>query len=156
MPNWGEPCTIGHGWILEMWRLYSMLDLGNCEKSKHTRMRVEIRGTLPHSTSAMKQVFYQKLRKRAQKQYEKSPRFRRMRRIDPTAPSKHFLKLTSNLPRRRHASILMQLRTGHLPLNHHLHQIGKLGAPTCTSCGEDGETVVPTRIIDTTCFPWRA
>jgi hypothetical protein len=54
---------------------------------------------------------------------------------------KHFLKLASNLPR-RHTSILMQLRTGHLPLNHHVHQIGKLGAPTCTSCGEDDETLV--------------
>ena len=37
--------------------------------------------------------------------------------------------------------MLMQLRTGHIPLNGYLHQIGKLEQPDCHLCLHGAETV---------------
>ena len=63
---------------------------------------------------------------------------------DRTGPlntmSNKFATLTSNLPR-RHASILIQPRTGHAPLNHHFAQIQKINSPSCQGCGTLSETV---------------
>lgn len=36
----------------------------------------------------------------------------------------------------------MQLRTGHAPLNKHLHTIGKADTPICPACNEHRETVM--------------
>ncbi|OCH84712.1 hypothetical protein OBBRIDRAFT_710926, partial [Obba rivulosa] len=36
---------------------------------------------------------------------------------------------------------LVQLRTGHAPLNQHLHRIGKSDTPTCPNCGAERETI---------------
>ncbi|KIJ33177.1 hypothetical protein M422DRAFT_183544, partial [Sphaerobolus stellatus SS14] len=36
---------------------------------------------------------------------------------------------------------LIQLRTGHVPLNKHLHQIGAWGTPVCMGCELAEETV---------------
>ncbi|KAJ7450369.1 hypothetical protein FB451DRAFT_945181, partial [Mycena latifolia] len=55
-------------------------------------------------------------------------------------PSARFRKLTSHLPR-KHASLLFQLRTHHVPLARHLHRLRKLPSPICPCCGEADETV---------------
>ena len=55
-------------------------------------------------------------------------------------PSNKFAALINNLPR-RHTSVLVQLRTGHIPLNHHLARIKKIGSPSCLGCGARSETV---------------
>ncbi|KAG2036260.1 hypothetical protein BDR03DRAFT_866465, partial [Suillus americanus] len=36
---------------------------------------------------------------------------------------------------------LFQLRTGHVPLNKHLHRISKAPSPTCTACHQKNESV---------------
>ncbi|KAF8584210.1 hypothetical protein K439DRAFT_1346665, partial [Ramaria rubella] len=36
---------------------------------------------------------------------------------------------------------LLQLRTGHIPLNQHLHRIGKSTTPKCPHCPFQNETV---------------
>src|ERR1700730_3294653 len=54
--------------------------------------------------------------------------------------SKGFLKLTQDAPR-LHSSILLQLRTGHAPLNSHLYRIGRAESPLCPGCGQSEETV---------------
>lgn len=69
-----------------------------------------------------------------------SPRYKHLHEIDATAPSKHFSKLIEKLPR-RHSSLLFQLRSGHAPLNKHLHRIAKVPSPICLQCGEREETV---------------
>jgi hypothetical protein len=53
--------------------------------------------------------------------FAKSPQYQRMHKIDPSIPSPQFMKISSLLTRRA-ASLLIQLRTGHVPLNKHLHQ----------------------------------
>ncbi|KAG2737837.1 hypothetical protein P692DRAFT_20657274, partial [Suillus brevipes Sb2] len=41
----------------------------------------------------------------------------------------------------RHSSLLFQLRTGHAPLNKHLHCIAKAPSPICQQCRQREETV---------------
>ena len=52
----------------------------------------------------------------------RSPQCACMQRIDKSMPSNKYLKLTEGLTRRQ-ASWLIQLRTGHAPLQAHLHRI---------------------------------
>lgn len=69
------------------------------------------------------------------------PRSNALRRIDESAPSSAFQKLIRDIPR-RHASILVQLRTGHVPLNKHLYRIGCADSPTCPACEGGQESVL--------------
>ena len=64
-----------------------------------------------------------------------------MRQVDPALPSTRFQKLVAPLPR-RNVSLLIQLRTGHAPLNHHLHTIGRADTQRCLGCGASKETVL--------------
>ena len=63
-----------------------------------------------------------------------------LQQLDSSAPSGKFTNLTDPLPR-RHASALIQLRTSHVPLNHHLARIGKSPTPSCPNCRASYETV---------------
>jgi ribonuclease HI len=111
------------------------------EGSSDTRDLPKIlKKTLPHSKSAMKWAYGEKLKRNAQKAWQKSPRFMKMKKTDPTAPSNKYIHLITNLLRKI-ASILSQLRTGHTPLAKHLHRIGKLDSPICPACQQKEETV---------------
>ncbi|KAJ3874759.1 hypothetical protein F5051DRAFT_314507, partial [Lentinula edodes] len=46
--------------------------------------------------------------------------------------------------RRKQTSILFQLRTGHVPLNSHLHRIGKADSPNCPHCNAAGRANIET------------
>lgn len=74
------------------------------------------------------------------KSMKQSPRYPRLRTIDPSAPSKHFADLISKLPR-KHSSLIFQLRTGHVLLNKHLHRISKSPALICPACRQKEESV---------------
>ncbi|KAG2029078.1 ribonuclease H-like domain-containing protein, partial [Suillus americanus] len=78
--------------------------------------------TLPVSKLALKQRFLKKIKDKAATPMKNSPRYKRLHELDATAPSKHYSKRVEQLPR-RHSSLLFQLRTGHAPLNKHLHRI---------------------------------
>ncbi|KAG2054173.1 hypothetical protein BDR06DRAFT_853036, partial [Suillus hirtellus] len=69
-----------------------------------------------------------------------SPRYNRMRTIDPTIPSSHFAHLIDELPQ-QHCSLLFQLHTGHAPLNKHLHRISRSPTAHCLQCNEHEEMV---------------
>jgi hypothetical protein len=64
----------------------------------------------------------------------------RMKKTDPTTPSRKYIDLITDLPRKI-ASILSQLRTGHAPLAKHLHWIGKSDSPICPDCQQSEETI---------------
>ena len=85
---------------------------------------------LPNSISATKQAINAKIKKLTKEWWQKSPRFKRTRIIDPSFPSAKYLEITSSLNRRQ-ASILTQLRTGHAPINMHLYRIQKSDTPYC-------------------------
>ncbi|KAJ7144376.1 hypothetical protein C8R44DRAFT_601547 [Mycena epipterygia] len=60
--------------------------------------------------------------------------------VDGSAPSAKFRKLTATLPR-KHASLLFQLRSRHIPLARHLFRLKKVPCPICQCCGEAEESV---------------
>jgi zinc-binding in reverse transcriptase len=99
-----------------------------------------LRKTLPHSKSAAKWTHNEKLKRLAQKSWQKSKRYDRMKKTDPTTPSNKFINLVAKLPRKL-VSILAQLRTGHAPLAKHLHRIGKMDSPICPACSQCEETI---------------
>jgi hypothetical protein len=74
-----------------------------------------------------------KLKKRWEHRWKSSPREDLLKTIDNTAPSKKYLWLISDLDRHQ-VSMLFQLRTGHIGLNHHLFRIRKSDMPVCPNC----------------------
>lgn len=95
---------------------------------------------LPISKSATKQAYLAKIGKRAQADWIKSRRYSRMKSTDPTAPSAKYLKLIDTIQRRQ-ASLLTQLRTGHVPLAKYLHRINRTDSPICPACRSHSESV---------------
>ena len=55
-------------------------------------------------------------------------------------PSNKFQRLITGFNRLQ-ASILTQLRVGHIPLNAYLHRIKQVASPNCLKCGVGSETV---------------
>jgi hypothetical protein len=108
--------------------------------SPANRLLAPLRHTLPHSKSATVQEFHRKPKQRAVCFWRKSERYTQMRDIDPSIPSSKYWKAISGLPC-KHASLLTQLYTGHVPLNAHLHHIGKAETPLCPACHQHEETV---------------
>ena len=98
------------------------------------------RAPLPASLSKIRQSLNLRFRTAAIAEWSLSPRAQTAMRIDPCLPSSAFMRLISPLPRRQ-ASLLIQLRTGHAPLNYHLHCITKADSPSCPQCGHPRETV---------------
>ena len=56
--------------------------------------------------------------------------------IDKSVPLKKWMSLIKLLPRQQ-AALIMQLCTGHIGLNKHLHQIRCSDTPYCPSCDEN-------------------
>ena len=95
---------------------------------------------MPQSLSATQQVFKEELARRWKEKWSKSLRFTCMHNIDPSLPSKKYRNLANTLMRAQ-ASLLTQLRSGHIPLNSHLHRIRKTTSPLCPNCNRSDETV---------------
>jgi len=95
---------------------------------------------LPISKSATLQIFHSDLKKRTHDLFERSPRRAKIQYIDASTPSHNFRRITAHIPR-KHASILIQLRTGHVPLQRYLYMIGKTESALCPACGGHEETV---------------
>ena len=89
--------------------------------------------SLPYSQSAKKQHFRACTRLLHRQIFHVSPHAQVIRKIDPSMPSKKFLCTVEDLPK-RHASILLQLCTGHAPLNKHLPCITKSPSLHCPHC----------------------
>ena len=56
-----------------------------------------------------------------------------MERTDDAFPFNSYRECQNKLSR-AHASLLMQVRSGHLPLNFYLHRIGKAETKNCQAC----------------------
>lgn len=98
------------------------------------------KGPLPASLSKVRQALNDTFKKAVIAKWKESPRAMRTVRIDLNLPSKKFLLLIEPLPRQQ-ASLLIQLLTGHVPLNQHLHRITKADTDRCPKCKQARETV---------------
>jgi ribonuclease HI len=88
---------------------------------------------LPTSIAATRQFLKKKAKARWINEWTTSPRSARIHKIDRSLPSNDYLHIIDQL-RRNQASILTQLRTGHIPLNVVLHRIKKAESPNCPHC----------------------
>ena len=92
-----------------------------------------LRKKLPIGISAARQKNREEVLKLWATQWKTSKRFTHISRIDPSAPSKKFLSLTSHLPKSK-AGVIFQLRSGHIALNKHLHRLNKSDTQSCLQC----------------------
>ena len=112
-----------------------------CSPSDARFLSLLLRKRLPLSISALCQENNEKLKKRWQRCWKNLERENLLRTIDNSAPSKKYLQLIAGLDRRQ-ASLLFQLRSGHIALNQHLFRICKAESPACPQCqGITVETV---------------
>src|ERR1700678_198148 len=106
--------------------------------SPRDRLPPIIRSPLPTSASAIKQEFMRKLKDRWAKEWEASPRRARVDQLGDKFPFTAFLGRTNSLTRKQ-SSMIIQIRSGHFPLNNYLYKIQKINSNGCTQCGEDQE-----------------
>ncbi|KAF5381383.1 hypothetical protein D9615_008435 [Tricholomella constricta] len=93
-------------------------------------------GELPTSISALKQIHNAYLKAKWQEHWQKSPRFAKYEHLKDGFPFPNFRRVAEGLTRRQH-SLLVQLRTGHAPLNKHLHRLQAVDSPKCEQCEDD-------------------
>ena len=104
--------------------------------SPRDRLPPIIRSPLPTSASAIKQEFMRKLKDRWAKEWEASPRRARVDQLGDKFPFTAFLGRTNSLTRKQ-SSMIIQIRSGHFPLNNYLYRIKKINSNSCTQCSED-------------------
>ncbi|TFY76246.1 hypothetical protein EWM64_g7767 [Hericium alpestre] len=100
---------------------------------------------IPDSLSAAKQAFLKALHTSWEIQWRVDARCTNLKQLDEKLPGKSFMSLLNKADglRRAHASLLFQLRTGHIPLNAYLHRFSKpedrrpKGCPNCDYGEED-------------------
>lgn len=101
---------------------------------------------LPISVAAAKQEFVDGQKIKWLELWKASPRFARFQHIDRAFPFNKFRKISNALSRSQ-SSLLIQLRTGHIPLNSYLHRINRSDHRRCASCWEAGRgTITETTI----------
>ena len=99
-----------------------------------------LRKTLPRSKATACQEYGRKLNVAAQNIWKSSPRYANMERLNPKFKCNTFAKITHKL-QCEWASLLFQLRVGHVPLNAHLYRLQKIDSPICSSHQQHSETV---------------
>ena len=92
-----------------------------------------------------------KLRAKTVKIFPESLRCQRLRSIDPSMPLPMYRRSTQDLPQNQ-ASLLVQLKMGHIPLQKYLHKIGKVSSSKYLAFWVQDETV---RHYLLTCLAYR-
>ena len=106
-----------------------------------------LRKLLPTSAAAAKQEFAEDQKVSWLEMWKTSPHFARFQHIDRAFPFNKFWKISDALSRLQ-ASLLIQLRMGHIPLNSYLHCIKRSDTRHSINCWDAGhrsiiETVIP-------------
>jgi len=104
---------------------------------------------LPIGASAIKQKNKAELMEQWKHQWSKSKRCAHLTRIDPSAPSKRFMKAIGNLPKFK-AGMMYQMRSGHIALNKHLHRINRSDTPLCLQCNQGTQETVHHMLFECT------
>jgi hypothetical protein len=104
-----------------------------------TTLPKSLKERLPDSVAAIKAAKHQSLRTAWLHDWTSSAHYQKFQKIDPWTPASKLNCLLSNLPRNE-SSLLVQLRTGHGPLNAHLYRIGSVDSALCPRCHAEPET----------------
>jgi hypothetical protein len=100
-----------------------------------------LRKPMKISKSAARQKQQERVKGRWIKEWTMSPRYDKLKHIDPSLPSRKFVELISNKKfHRAEASKIFQLRSGHIPLNAYLHRFKLKDSAQCPACGAPRET----------------
>ena len=91
------------------------------------------RKELPISVSATRQTLRSDIKKRWKTEWKVSPRYTISSNVDYSLPSDNYMHIANQLNRRQ-ASALIQMRTGHLPLNNVLFRMKRVDTPKCPHC----------------------
>jgi len=106
-----------------------------------------LRRTLPASASVVKQEHLAHLKRKWKSTWHKSPRHQRFMQIDNTFPFSKFRRQQDELAQDQ-ASLLIQVRSGHIPLNSYLYRIGKSEMKQCRKCNAEPGEVTPTEMVN--------
>ena len=111
------------------------------QTSRAAQLPEMLRRALPRNVASLRKTFKQQTLGRVRHTWTLSPRFRRLRNIDTCCDRPALYQKMIGSLSRAHTSILVQLRTQHIPLNVHLHRIKKVPSPSCPKCDHPSETV---------------
>lgn len=103
--------------------------------SHHRGLPKTLHKSLPQSTSATKQTHRSELQEKWCEDWQKSPQHPHIKALDPSHTPKSFTRLAGQL-KKKHTALDVQLHTGHIPLNKHLHRIKRSATPMCLQCGD--------------------
>jgi hypothetical protein len=113
---------------------------GQSSQPKH--LPPYLRKPLSNNPAALRRDHNDQLTKDWKEEWRRSPRGKKIARIDDTTPSPIFLKTISNEKlSRKAASQIAQLRLRHFPLNDYLRKINRADSVNCPACREDNEDV---------------
>ena len=104
------------------------------------------RDKLPVSVSATRQMLKKEMKNKWHTELSASPRYKMAKKIDHSLPSDDFLHIANQL-RRNQTSLLVQLRTGHVPLNAILHRIKRSDTSECPHCKNGIRETIPHYIL---------
>jgi ribonuclease HI len=90
---------------------------------------------LPYSADAEKQLYTREVKMMWAEQWSSSPRHVRMARIDKSFPFTKFRMILHGLSRAQ-SSLLVQIRSGHIPLNAHLYRLNCVDTDRCLACAD--------------------
>ena len=111
------------------------------QTSEDAKLPKTLRKPLKISRSAAQQQLNESIKAKWEKEWKKSPRYSKLKHIDPSLPSHKFVELMSSKDiRREAASRTYQLRSGHIPLNAYLHRFKLVESAQCPACGMPRET----------------
>ena len=106
---------------------------------------------LPTSVSVLQQESMSKIQRHWAYCWKTSPHCCHMGGIDKLVPSKKWMLVVKPLPHQQ-AALIMQLHTGHIRLNKHLHQIHHSDTPYCPSCDENAIELTHHFLFDCVCY----
>lgn len=92
------------------------------------------------SKSVMEMGVMKGLKAKAATTLRTSTQWDMLQKIDPSMPSTKFRKMQVDMTKGQ-AALYIQLRTGHAPLNKHLHRMKAINSPICTGCSDAHESV---------------
>lgn len=92
-----------------------------------------LRHNLPTSKSSLLQNLQKTAKMRYKAYWEASPQYTKLKKYNTKFPCKGFLKLTKSLSQ-CHTTILIQIHTGHFPLNNYLFKHKLADSDICNQC----------------------